>query len=224
MIAFARNALAETALAPKNLTVLALIAANLIPLGGVLFYGWTVFEVMIIFWAENVIIGVLNILRMATLLVLRRDYGGLVLGPFFTIHYGMFTLVHGIFVISMFGAEYMHSDGEIETFLAVLTIPALFLPFAALAASHFFSYALNFLYRGEFRTVTSGDLMMKPYARVVVLHVVIIVGGAVAMSLGEPLYALVMLVLLKIVIDVAAHIREHRKLEPASIKPSTSTV
>jgi len=212
----------STALSPRNLAVLALIAANLIPLGGVLIYGWTVFEVMIVFWAENVIVGALNILRMATLLVLRQDYGGLVLAPFFTVHYGMFTAVHGIFVISLFGPEYMQGDSEIEIFLAVLAIPGLLLPFVALAASHFASYALNFLYRGEFRSVTSADLMMKPYARVVVLHVVIILGGAATMGLGEPLYALVLLVLLKIVIDVAAHVQEHRKLEPASLRSSTN--
>jgi len=124
------------ALSPRNLAVLALIAANLVPLGGVLIYGWTVFDVTIVFWAENVIVGLLNILRMATLLVLRRDFGALVLAPFFAVHYGMFTVVHGIFVIALFGPENMQEFGEVEMFLAVLAIPGLLAPFVALSASH----------------------------------------------------------------------------------------
>jgi len=213
----------KPALSPRNIAVLALIAANLIPLGGVLLYDWTVFDVMIVFWAENVIVGLLNILRMATLLVLRQDYGALVLAPFFAVHYGMFTAVHGIFVIALFGPEYMQDVGEIEMFMAVLAIPGLLVPFVALASSHFASYALNFLYRGEFSFITSGELMMKPYARVVVLHLVILFGGAAAVGLGQPVYALVLLVLLKIGIDVTAHVLEHRKLEMADLRSTTST-
>jgi TM2 domain-containing membrane protein YozV len=43
---------------------LTLIATNLIPLYGVLVFGWAVFPIMVLFWLENVVIGVLNILRI----------------------------------------------------------------------------------------------------------------------------------------------------------------
>ncbi|NIA27398.1 MAG: hypothetical protein GWP02_05020 [Desulfobulbaceae bacterium] len=43
-----------------------LILANLVPLAGVLFLGWRVFDVIILYWAENVVIGVINVLRMIT--------------------------------------------------------------------------------------------------------------------------------------------------------------
>lgn len=42
-----------------------------------------------------------------------------------------------------------------------------------------------------------------------VLHSVILGGGAAVMALGEPLVALVMLVVLKTAVDVVAHRREH---------------
>jgi hypothetical protein len=45
-------------------TVTALILANLIPLFGVLFAGWQVFDVVMVFWVENVIIGLINLLKM----------------------------------------------------------------------------------------------------------------------------------------------------------------
>ena len=43
-----------------------LVAANLIPLAGVLVWDWSVFHVVVVYWLENVIIGVVNIFKMIT--------------------------------------------------------------------------------------------------------------------------------------------------------------
>jgi hypothetical protein len=45
-------------------SVLALVAANIIPLFGVLFLGWSTFAIVVIYWSENVIIGAINVLKM----------------------------------------------------------------------------------------------------------------------------------------------------------------
>ncbi len=45
-------------------SVVVLIAANIVPLLGVLFLGWSTFAVVVIYWAENVIIGIINVLKM----------------------------------------------------------------------------------------------------------------------------------------------------------------
>ena len=45
-------------------SVLTLIAANLIPLFGVMFLGWSTFAIVVVYWAENVIIGMINVLKM----------------------------------------------------------------------------------------------------------------------------------------------------------------
>jgi hypothetical protein len=78
-----------------------------------------------------------------------------------------------------------------------------------LFASHFFSFAWNYLYRGEFRSAKLTKLMVAPYSRVVVLHVAIILGGIAAMALGSPLWALLVLVALKGALDLKAHVKEH---------------
>ena len=51
--------------------------------------------------------------------------------------------------------------------------------------------------------------MGAPYARVVVLHVTIIIGAFVSMILGTPIGALIVLVLLKTGLDLSFHRREH---------------
>src|SRR5260221_13300985 len=85
-------------------SALLLVAANLVPLAGVLFFGWTVFATPLLFWVENVIVGGFNILRI---LLAQPQIGAMWAGqvfmiPFFTFHYGLFTTVRGLFVLCLF--------------------------------------------------------------------------------------------------------------------------
>ena len=79
----------------------------------------------------------------------------------------------------------------------------------ALAISHGASFALNYIGRREYLTATPIGQMFAPYARVFVLHLTIILGALVSAGLGNPIGALVVLVVLKTAIDVALHLREH---------------
>ncbi len=49
-----------------RLSAVALVLANLVPLAGVLLWQWSVSSVVILYWFENVVIGVVNVLRMVT--------------------------------------------------------------------------------------------------------------------------------------------------------------
>jgi uncharacterized protein DUF6498 len=196
----------------KPASAWALIAANLLPLYAVLFWNWEVFPLLVLFWMENVIIGALNAARMLTLDP--RDaalwVGKLFMVPFFCFHYGLFTLVHGMFVFAMFGQGAMSQDALPASALRVLEAWNLWLPLGALVASHLFSFFWNYLYRGEFRRAALSELMVQPYKRVMILHLTILIGGFGAMALGSPLWALVVLVAIKVGLDLHAHRKEHR--------------
>jgi len=190
-----------------------LVAANLLPLAGVLFWDWNVMVLLLLFWMENVVIGLLNVLRM--LCADPRDLalwaGKLFLVPFFCVHYGMFTAVHGVLLLSLFGGASYRADGfsPVEPALRAARDYELWLPIAVLAASHAFSFLWNYLGRGEFRRMRLTELMAKPYGRVAVLHITIILGGFGVAALGSPLWALVLLVALKTGLDLRAHVKEH---------------
>lgn len=197
----------------KPVSAWVLVAANLVPLAGVLFWDWNVFALILLFWMENVVVGVLFALRMlcADPADAALWAGKLFMVPFFSFHYGLFTAVHGTFVFLLFGKGDYRVDG-LELLAPALRAAAdyeLWLPIAALAASHVFSFAWNYLYRGEFRRVELKRLMLQPYGRVVVLHVAIIFGGIAAMALGSPVWALLVLLALKIGLDLRAHLKEH---------------
>ena len=67
----------------------------------------------------------------------------------------------------------------------------------------------NYFTQAELRMNFAGELMSAPYKRIVILHIAVIAGGFGISALGEPLVLLLALVVLKIVVDIALHRREH---------------
>jgi len=196
---------------------LALIAANLVPLWGVLVWDWPVFPLLVLFWLENVLTGLANALRM--LLADPGDpalwIGKLFLMPFFCVHYGFFCAIHGKLVFGIFGGkEYARLDHgllPIESARHAIEQYGLWLPLAALVGYQLVSLCWDYILRGGYRRAALTELMARPYSRVFVLHLTIIFGGWAVMLLGSPTWALVILVLLKIAIDVKAHVRHAAK-------------
>ena len=125
----------------------------------------------------------------------------------------MFTFVHGVFVVGLFGGQFRQGapfpDGAV--FWRLLEENHLGWAVLGLTLSHGISFATNFLGRGEFRQAALRDLMQQPYGRVVVLHVAILGGAFLMAALGSPVWGLLLLVALKITLDVRAHLRERRQ-------------
>lgn len=193
-----------------------LLAANVAPLIGVLGHHWTVFAVVLLYWCENVVVGAFNVLRMlcARPQDALANLGKAFLIPFFCVHYGGFTFVHGIFVFGLFGGDFKKGGFGLDprTVLGAIRQAGLGWAVAVLCASHAFSFFHNYLAGGEYRRVGLSQLMMQPYARVVVLHLAIIGGGALVMALGSAVPALALLIVLKTAIDLGAHMAERRRL------------
>ena len=62
-------------------SLLALLVANLVPLIGVLFFAWDLVLVLALFWIENIIIGVFNLLKMLLVAVRNNVLKSLFLSP-----------------------------------------------------------------------------------------------------------------------------------------------
>ena len=201
--------------AEKPVSAWVLIAANAVPLAGVLLWGWDAFALIALFWMENVIVGVFFLLRM--LCLDPRDAAlwaaKLFMVPFFCFHYGLFTAGHGVFVFSLLGGERYDVRGFelLEPALRAAADFHLWLPLAVLFASHLFSFGWNYLWGGEFRRTQLSRLMTEPYKRIIVLHIAIILGGIGATALGSPVWALMVLLAVKIALDFKAHVKEHSK-------------
>ncbi|WP_146398306.1 DUF6498-containing protein [Pseudobythopirellula maris] len=238
----------------KRPSVWPLLAANALPLLGVLLFGWSTFEIVLLYWLENVVIGVVNVLKIITCSpdpglvgevknpqmrnAMRDTFGEPAAGqwtaaklffvPFFTMHYGIFCLVHGVFVFVLLGPGGLADSGfgnagprffGLGAAGATVLSGWLLLAFAALASSHLYSFFTNYLGRGEYRRTTPPDLMAQPYGRVVALHMAIVLGAFATVLLGSPIVLLVILVAGKTLLDLKLHLREHAKAESPLAEP-----
>jgi hypothetical protein len=133
--------------------------------------------------------------------------------PFFIAHYGIFCLVHGVFVFGIFGHDVIAFGlfGELRNFVRILTERQLWWCIVPLAGSHLYSFFRNYLGRGEYRRTIAMMLMIQPYGRVVLLHVAILFGGFVALALGSNVGVLAILIAGKTAVDLYFHLRERRR-------------
>jgi len=198
--------------------IAALIAANLAPLVGVLALGWSVSELMLLYWFENGIIGFFGILKI--LLSRGPLLVRLFTATFFSFHYGAFWSVHGFFVVTLFGgaaaSQSLGVDLPFEFFFGGLGVAgnalqgAVALSAVGLFVSHAVSFLGNVLGRREDLDRAPQELMAQPYTRVVILHVTLILGAVLVFGLGEPAAGLALFVALKTGVDLTVHLRSHR--------------
>lgn len=232
----------------QRISVIALIASNCIPLIGVALFGWRVFDIVFLYWLENVIIGIFNAIKMITcmpgeldksLLASQSIFSSeqneemlrkaklddddetpaafhaqkLFLVPFFCVHYGIFCLVHGVFIVVLLSGDGVFSGGgapdPFESAGEQLGQFWILIAVLGLVASHLTSYFANFIGKGEYRKTHPIVLMISPYGRIIVLHVAIIASAFLSIAFGSPVWMLVLLVFGKIWLDVILHMNRH---------------
>jgi len=196
-----------------------LIVLNGIPLVGVLAWGWKSFDLIFLYWMENVVIGAFTVLRM-----LIRPYGHALelafpffLVPFFCVHYGMFCMGHGMFVVSLFG-QGMDDTGLLPATLSVLTSPYMLAAVTALTLIQVADWIRDVRLKGLGADGVK-DLMTAPYRRIFVLHITIIAGGFALAALQEPVAGLIILVAVKTASDVWHWQRDSRAEQQSEISP-----
>ena len=187
---------------------LMLLMANLIPVAGVLLWDWNVASLLHIYWAENVAIGIVNILKILTNRSPRAQLPRkLFIAAFFALHYGLFCKGHASFVFGdlINGSGMVASTGG-SAIAYLKNNPWLFLSFLI---SHLFSFFTNYLGKGEAKTINIGQVMFLPYRRIMILHLTIIFGAFAIIALDSPIVLVFILAIAKILGDLFFHRREH---------------
>ena len=194
---------------PPSLTSpsgLALIGANLVPLAGVLFLGWDLASVIVLFWAESGVIAFYTALKMSVV----GKFAALLAVPFFIGHFGGFMAGHFLLIYSFFVRGVNPTGPEPGVREALLGVfGPLWFSLAVLFISHGVSFFDNFVGRREYEGATMKGLMTAPYNRIVVMQLALIFGGWVILLLKSPVPALALLVLFKTALDFTAHKKEH---------------
>lgn len=213
-------------LAPSTLLIL---AANLLPLLGVVYWGWDTFLVVMLFWMETVIFAfwamVSILLGVPATEKETPSLGGRVaLVIFFTLHSGLFMLVHFLFLWAMFSGDWRSEIRGAEDFYSKIVVAAgLWLPLM-----------VSFIGRGvatladrapELSALSAPIVKQKTsaedeeesngavgplYVRIVILHLVIIAGAWLAQTFGS-VAPFILLILFKTAVDLSFHLAAEAK-------------
>jgi len=175
-------------------SALILIIVNLIPLAGVIFLGWNIFSLILLYWLESAVIGFYNIFKIIKVDPKKSAF----LVPFFMFHYGMFMFVHLVFIFVIFSG--VARDGIALSILWALL---------GMIISHGLSYRFNFLGKKEYLNKEPNLQVMQPYPRIIVMHLTVMVAAWIAIMFDASLATLIVMIIIKIALDLLAHLKEH---------------
>jgi len=206
---------------------LMLVLVNAVPLVAIFVFRWDAADLVLLYWTENLIVGAFNVLRM--LVADPSDGSGpaskLFMIPFFIIHFGIFCTVHGMFLMFLLEIGAGSAGPQFDAFGSggLLGMPGALVRalwtdasrgatwvLAGLAVSHGVSFVQYSLLGGERTSATVSQLMMRPYQRIVVMHITIMAGVAVTLFLDSPPSLLAILVLVKLIVDLVLHHGAHQ--------------
>ncbi len=186
------------------------LAIDLLPIYGVIAWGWTAVPLVLLYWMENIVAGVMTIPRI---IISGASYNiiglaaGLFLSVFFVFHYGLFCMVHGTFLMA-FSA--FASGPDAMNSIPIMDIGGMF-EYALRSGLHvdWILYAIvafqmvlfiwEFLIKGEWKETNPMAEMFAPYSRIVVLHFALFVGAGALFFLGQPMLGVLGLIVFRAV-------------------------
>jgi len=208
----------------ERFTSIILLCANVVPLIGVLFFDWDLQTVMLLYWIENLIVGLTNIVRILFMAQSPHLKNRLFSAAFFTVHYGLFCMAHGSLLFNMLDIEIAGITGTVSPIDMVQNLPAVYLflqqtmgasasvALIGMLLSHGFSLNTHYFKAGERHRLTVSKAMHMPYQRIIVMHIGLMGGVFLIEEFGATVLLLVALVAAKIGFDFVFHRKEHRAM------------
>lgn len=176
------------------------LLVDLLPVYAVFALGWGAAPLVVLYWLENAVIGLITLLRMLIggfMMGPLMLFGALFLCTFFTFHYGLFWFVHGVFVMDMVAG--MGSAPEfgqpVALFQQGISFEAAMPVFIAMILAWELIVLVFAFLRGDLKDLNPQVEMFSPYFRVVALHIGIIFGGFLLISIGDPALGVLILIL-----------------------------
>ena len=202
-------------------SVMFLLFTNLATIVWAVLEQWNVSDLLWIYWGQSVIIGWFNVHRIVDLERFSTDGLRINHKPvpvtcetqrctavFFAMHYGMFHLVYGVFLLTTFRIQ------------PGIPLSGILLCILAFYINHRFSYHDN-LKREVDGVPNIGTLMFFPYARILPMQLMVLLGSYIA---GNHSNELVFFLLLKAATDVAMHFIEHTLTWPGGGRKTSCPV
>ncbi len=189
------------------------IAANLIPVYGVIFLGWNPVEAFIVYALETLLVGMLTVLKLLVVTIYRKkdtwynqgtsqEVSGFFFIFFFIMHFGLFAAVQtaifsqsanitppGSGLLHFFFHWYEYINRDIGYMLSAFVISYLVRSF------------VPFIVSGEYKRISMMRLMFQPYGRIFIQQLTVI-AGSMFLALGVGKGFVLVFALVKILFEV----------------------
>lgn len=189
-----------------------IIVHNMMPVIGVLFFGFDAANIVFIYITETVIIGLLNVPKILLAQKNPNDTsasappgsiaGRIFIVCFFLVHYNMFNFGQITLLLPMMSTS---ADG-IEGFIRYLAENE-FMHYAVLSIviTHGVSLWFDYILPKVYREASPVLMMFIPYPRIFVQQFVAIFGSFLLLAFGAPVLMLILLQVLKIAVEIFTH-------------------
>ena len=161
---------------------------------------WNILYLIWIYWFQSVTIGLFNFFKLKLLAKQDKVQSTFSLHWFFALHYGLFHFVYLVFILvfTIFKEEFFPNLIQ----FTLKDFGWMFILSLAFFINHLFSYFYN---KEEILSKDINQVMLFPYARIVPMHLTLIL----AFFLGSS--SLLLFLILKTVMDIIMHGIEHKK-------------
>ena len=189
---------------------IAFIVNNLLPVFGVIFLGWSAFQILILYWIETIIVCLFSFAKIfqdeeSTV----KALAGI---GFMSVIYGVFLFAH-YFAIIIFGAftDEIHPSSIREGFLAPLwENPTILISIIVCIVSYFISYR-------------KGVLLASPIKRIMIVQASVLIGGITAIFISRSVDinesgAKGIMVGMFILIKNLADMSTYKRIQPSTVK------
>jgi hypothetical protein len=198
-----------------NPSSLVLLVVNLIPLLGILWDGWDFFVLLLLYWSETAIITFWTLPEF----IWASGFLSVFYVPFFMAHISFFMWVYLRCLHDLYGMERWKSLHVLGDYWGQVFSGTYFLvAFAALFISHGITTFLSYRDWDPFEEPLR--LMVAPYRRIFLMQAALLLMMVFAKALGSPKGGVVLLLVVKVFLDMAIHVRWNFKpLGPATATP-----
>ncbi len=218
-------------------SMIALVISNLVLMAIGLYYKLPLFDILLIYWSETVVIGFFTFLKMVIVQFYKdpsqkmsfeaNSAEAKIAGAInvFSIFIKLFLIVISVFIISifslfqlvlivaLFGTEEMQTSKEFP----VQEFSTFLMGVSVIFFSHTISFIFNFIRKKEFVFLKARRLIWIPFRRVLLLALVIISGALILSQIkSDSVYVLIPYFIIKLIFDIFIDYLERKNNVPAA--------
>ena len=204
-----------------EISTTSLVVTNLFLMVMAIILEWRIYDQIMVFWCENLVIGFYTIFKLPFCRMVDRDkfdhfpvkpkYHKFVISPFFIIHFSLFCTLHLAMIQMLFSNDVeAYAEAHNDSLFPQINWSVVLISIFALMVNHGVSFVINFLGKKEYLKFKMDEMMMIPYKRLLLVHLVAMSFGIILSVIGFNSVIVVFIFFgVKIWIDLKRHNAEH---------------